>query len=67
LCAHDCWFAGQASGGLREQGGGERSWMPFACARISPARGTRRAGIMPLEDASQRHLARLAVVTVALA
>jgi hypothetical protein len=42
LCAHDCWFAGQASGGLREQGGGERSWMPFSCARISPARGTRQ-------------------------
>ena len=30
-------------------------------------RGTRRVEIMPLEDASQRYLARLAVVTVALA
>jgi hypothetical protein len=67
LCAHGCWFAGRASGGLRGQGGGERSWMPFSCARISPARGTRRVGIIPLEDASQRYPARLAVVTVALA
>ena len=39
----------------------------LSCARISPARGTRRVGIIPLEDASQRYLARLAVVTVALA
>ena len=36
-------------------------------ARISQARGTRRAAIIPLADASQRYLARLAVVTVALA
>jgi hypothetical protein len=41
--------------------------MPFSGARSSPARGTRRAGIIPLQDASQRYLARLAVVTVALA
>jgi hypothetical protein len=41
--------------------------MPLSCARISQARGTRRVGIIPLEDASQRYLSRLAVVTVALA
>ena len=41
--------------------------MPFSCVRISQARGTRRVGIIPLEDASQRYLARLGVVTVALA
>jgi hypothetical protein len=64
---HGCWFTGHASGGLREQGGGVRSWMPFSCARISPARGTGRVGIIPLEDASQRYLGRLAVVTVVLA
>jgi hypothetical protein len=58
---------GRPAAALREQGGGERSWMAFSCARISPARGTRRAGIIPLEDASQRYLGRLAVVTVALA
>jgi hypothetical protein len=32
-----------------------------------PGARPRRAGIIPLEDASQRYLARLAVVTVALA
>jgi hypothetical protein len=32
-----------------------------------PGTGTRRVGIIPPEDASQRYLARLAVVTVALA
>ena len=41
--------------------------MAFSCARISQARGTRWVEIIPLEDARQRYLARLAVVTVALA
>jgi hypothetical protein len=36
-------------------------------AQIGPARRIRRVGNHRLEDASQRYLARLAVVTVALA
>jgi hypothetical protein len=53
--------------GLRQQGDGERSWMAFSHARIGPTRRIRRVRNHRLEDASQRYLARLEVVTVALA